>query len=289
MGPLLRYAPDVDVAKETFTHKVERLRIQVLGGRDTAELAQSIAEDASRLPDFVREAPERAGAIGFCLSPALRSATPQELDHVIDTLADQMRFRKAADSAFLTLDLPDVIASRGYILLFGGTHEIYVDTYRRLVEERVLELVSSHPTVRAIEQGKAVTDRQLLDLERTLRHELAESGIELTEANIRRAFQMHVGSLMEFVREMLELDGIPDYQEIVRRQFDVYMAGHPEYTADQLRFLRAVQNVFLQKRRLTLPDLYEPPLTAFGADAAERWFTSQQIEEILALAEKLTV
>jgi hypothetical protein len=158
----------------------------------------------------VREVAERAAAINFCLSPALASATPAQLDQVIEVLAGQMRYRKAADSAFLVLDLPDYIAKR-------------------------------------------------------------------------------VGSLMEFVREMLELDGIPDYQEIVRRQFDAYMGAHVEYSAGQLRFLRAVQNVFLQKRRLTMPDLYSAPLTAFGADAAERWFTREQIEEVLELVQWLTV
>ncbi len=94
---------------------------------------------------------------------------------------------------------------------------------------------------------------------------------------------------MEFVCEMLELDGIPDYQESVRRQFDAYMGAHAEYSADQLRFLRAVQNVFLQKRRLTMPDLTSSPLTAFGADAADRWFTREQLEEMLGLAGRLTV
>jgi type I restriction enzyme R subunit len=158
-----------------------------------------------------------------------------------------------------------------------------------MVEERVLDLVANHPTVRAIEQGQAVSDQQLLALERSLRQELGAPGVELNEDNIRKAFAKRVGSLMEFVRDMLELDGIPDYQEIVRRQFDAYMGAHVEYSADQLRFLRAVQNVFLQKRRLTMPDLYSPPLTAFGADAADRWFTREQIEEMLALAEWLTV
>ncbi len=72
----------------------------MLGGRDTTDLVQSIAEDASRLPDFVREVAERAAAINFCLSPALASATSAQLDQIIDVLAGQMRFRKAADSAF---------------------------------------------------------------------------------------------------------------------------------------------------------------------------------------------
>ena len=40
---------------------------------------------------------------------------------------------------------------------------------------------------------------------------------------------------------------------------------------------------------MKLPDLYEPPLSRFGDDAIERWFTQEQIETILSLTETLTV
>ncbi len=58
--------------------------------------------------------------------------------------------------------------------------------------------------------------------------------------------------------------------------------------ADQIRFLRAVQRVFLQKRHLETADLYEPPLDMFGADAVERWFTEKEVEEVVDFANKLS-
>ena len=50
-----------------------------------------------------------------------------------------------------------------------------------------------------------------------------------------------------------------------------------------MRFLRAVQSVFVQKRRLALPDLYEAPLDAFGQDAVERLFAPAEVDEVLEL------
>ena len=67
VGPLLRYASDVDVEAATFTHKVERLRLKILQGQETAASAASIAEDVSRLPDYVFENP-RSAAAGASLS-----------------------------------------------------------------------------------------------------------------------------------------------------------------------------------------------------------------------------
>lgn len=288
VGPLLRLASAVDVQAAAFTGKVERLKLQILTGQNPTATAQSIAEDVGRLPDFVFEDPLREPAARLCLTPGLRTATGAELNQVIDALADQMVNRRARPNAFLELDLPDLIEARSYILLFGGQEPVYVEEYRRRVEARILELAASHPTVQAIARGEAVGDRQLLELERALRQELGGGDVELSEANIRKAYGLKVGSLIEFLRAVLELDGIPDYREIVGRQFEGYIAAHP-FSADQVRFLRAVQAVFLQRRRLQLTDLYDPPLTSFGHDAVDRWFSRDQVQEVLALAETLTV
>ena len=52
VAPLLRFAADVDVAAETFTHKVERLKLQIIQATPSPQLLQSIAEDVSLLPDI---------------------------------------------------------------------------------------------------------------------------------------------------------------------------------------------------------------------------------------------
>jgi hypothetical protein len=40
---------------------------------------------------------------------------------------------------------------------------------------------------------------------------------------------------------------------------------------------------------VVLADLYDPPLSSLGKDAVERWFTAEQVQDILALAERLAV
>jgi type I restriction enzyme R subunit len=86
----------------------------------------------------------------------------------------------------------------------------------------------------------------------------------------------------------LEIEGIPDYAAIVQRQFAAYVAQHP-FNSQQIGFLRALQSVFLQKRRLVRADLYGPPLDSFGYDAVERWFTEEQVENVLTFANTLSV
>jgi type I restriction enzyme R subunit len=289
VGPLLRYAAGVDVDATTFTSKVERLKLQIVTNKNTAASAQSIAEDVSRLPDFVFNDPQREQATNLGISPEkLQAATPEQLTQMVDLLADQMKNRRDKPNPFLLLDLPDMIDQRGYILLHGGSEPVYVDEYRKRVDERVFELAANHPTIAAIESGEPVSDSDLIALERTLRQELGGKGLELSEDNIRRAYGMKVGSLMEFLRQFWEIAGIPDYRDIVDRQFEEYITRHA-FNAQQIKFLRTVKTVLARKRRLHLADLYDPPLTSFGDDAADRWFTDDERADILTFAETLSV
>ena len=287
IGPLLRYVPAVNVEINTFTHKVERLKLQLLTGRESQATALSIRDDVSRLPNFIVEDQRYRPAIDLCLSlQQLQAAPPEKLDQVIDHLAGQMDKKRDKANTFIKLDLSDYIAEHGYIFLKGGSERVYVEEYKRRVDAHILQLIDSHPTLDAIAHNEEVSDEQLLDLERTLHKELGQGEDELTEEHIRMAYGVKVGSLIEFIRTLLALDGIPDYNDIVRRQFEKYADSHP-FNADQLRFLGVLQNFFLQRRHVRKVDLYQGTFASFGMNAVDRLFSSEQIEEIIEFANSL--
>ena len=285
VAPLLRFAADVDVAAETFTHKVERLKLQILQATPSPQLLQSIAEDVSLLPDIaerVRSSPSAA----LALSADLATATPAQLTQIIRDLAPQMKNRRDRPSAFLKIDLPDFIATHGYISVGEGGHQILIEEYKRRVDARVLEIVEKHPALAALREGREVTDDQLVDLERTLHRELGRDDIQLSSRNIRIAYGLRVDNFLAFLRHLLALDTIPDYPQVVQRGFERHIQAH-NYNAEQIRFLRSVQEVFLAKRTLVEADLYDPPLTNFGRNAVERFFTPQEIGDLLHLTQSL--
>lgn len=96
---------------------------------------------------------------------------------------------------------------------------------------------------------------------------------------------MKVNSLLAFLRELMEIETLPDYQEVVRRNFEEFIVQR-QFNANQMRFLRAVQNVFLKNRRLEVADLYEEPLDRFGEDAVERWFTEEEVDDLIEFTEQ---
>ena len=285
---LLRYAAGVDVPAATFTHKVERLKLQIQTGADTAQTVKSIAEDASRMPPHVYEDPARKEAALLCQSPRrLQAATVEQLNQIIEALADQMKYR-TRHNLTMELDLADPIEWRSYIILTEQGEPVYEREYCEQVQQRVLDLVADHPTVAALRRGEPVSDFQLLELERAMQVELGQSDLQVNPGNIRRAFAVRVGSLIEFLRRLLELEGIPDYADIVHRRFEAYIQSH-YFNADQILFLRTVRDVFKEKRHLELGDLYEGPFTTLGSEVADKWFAEEQLQDILSFAERLEV
>jgi type I restriction enzyme, R subunit len=287
VAPHLRLVPGVDVAAATFTSKVERLKLLKRSGREAEAVIQSIAEDAAILPDFVVDDPKCQPHVRKCIPEELKDASLADLTELRDALAPQMRYKRRLDT-FLQLDLLDDIALRGYVILTRSGEKIYVAEYREKVEKRILELVANHATIQAIQRGETIDDWQLLELERTLTRELGQGDLEVTPENLKKVFAYSAESFLGLARQVLELADLPEYKDLVARQFEGFITRN-QYNADQIRFLRAVQSVFLQKRHLETADLYEPPLDMFGADAVDRWFTETEVDEVVAFANRMAV
>ncbi len=289
VAPLLRLVPEVDVAAESFSCKVERLNLQIIKRKPSAELLQSIAQDVSLLPQHVREDAARQASAGLALSTDLAQATPAQLKQVISDLAPEMKNKRRGDNSFLTIDLPDFITEKGYVLIGPSGQPIHVEEYRRRVERRILAITEADPALAAIREGRQPTEGQLVGLERLLHNDLTAGDIQLSDKTARQAYGVTLDNragFLGFVRHVLDLDAVPDYEAVVARGFQDHITRH-NYSGDQIRFLRAVQDVFLAKRGLAEADLYEAPLTNFGRNAVERFFTPEEIKEIVALTENL--
>jgi len=287
VAPLLRFVPNVDVAAEAFTSKLERLKYQILTSKPTETTVQSIQEDVSRLPDFVLEKPNCRESAEFCMTERIYSASPKKINEIIRNLAPEMKNRRGNENTLITIDLPDYIAIRGYITLSEGGERIFVEQYRERVEQKVNDLVENHPTVSTIRRGETVTDEQLIALEKVLRKTLSAADVQLTKDNIRKAYGFRVNSFLGFIRQLLELESLPNYETIVARKFNEFGAEH-NYNENQLKFLRALQSEFLRKDKLEEVDLYHSnSIEGFGTNAVDRWFSKNEKAKILEFTRKI--
>ncbi len=290
VAPLLRYVSDVDIPAETFTHKVERLNLQILKRNPSPDLLESIAEDVSKLPQDVLQDEAYQESVQLALSADLALSTSEQLHTLITDLASEMRKKRKTENTFIKIDLPDFIAGKSYVLIGRSGEPVHVEEYRRRVEDRILAIAETHPALIEIRENRHPTDEQLVDLERVLHNELTGGEIQLCAKTARQAYGVSLdnrGGFLGFVRHVLDLDAIPDYASVVGSAFENHITSHG-YSGDQIRFLRSVQEVFVNKRSLTEANLYEAPLTTFGRNAVDKYFTPAQIQEIVGLAEQLT-
>ena len=288
VGPLLRLSSEVDVAAETFTNKVERLKLETLTKEATHATVTSIRDDVGRLPAFVTEASEKRAAYDFALSETLATGSANQLDDLIHQLAPEMKNRQNREGIFVNLDLKDMIDYRSHIVLDEHGEPLYAEAYCEQVEGRVHEIIKKHPTMQALSSGQPVSDEALIALERTLHEELEESFLQFSPRTIKRVYGVSVGSLLGFLRYHLANEQLSEYAEVVGRQFNAYIAAQT-FNADQIRFLRAVKSVLVRQRHLHIADLYEAPLTSFGQDAADRFFTEAERADMLAFTQTLAI
>lgn len=289
IAPLLRFAPAGDPDAAAFINKLENLKLQLATGQNTAATIEAIVNDVARMPDFVPQDATLRPAWELGQAPQrLEHATFADLNDLADKLGGWMK-KRTQRSSIIQVDLADRITERGYIFITGRQEALHVEEYRRLVEERVTQLVTQHPTLQKVRRGEAVSDLELVDLERTLYRELGRGDLQLTTTNIKKAFDnLQVDSLIAFLRTLLDLRGLPTYQEIVSRQFIDYLGQHP-FTADQVLFLRTVESEFSRKKSFKASDLYKSPLTQFGNNAVDRLFQPKEINDMLAFLKQLSV
>jgi type I restriction enzyme R subunit len=266
---------------------MERCGLALVQGKDLQTQVESIREDVAALATTVEEVAAQRPLVDRLLSNEFwDNASLTSIDEAKAVLAPLMKYRNPNPSRVIELGLDDIIESRKWVILKQGAQRLYVEEYKKRVEAKIEQLANAHPTIQKLKQHESVSTDDLVRLEHTLETELSSEEINLDEENMLKAFGVRVGSLVDFLKHILKLDELPDHETVVRRSFNAFVLAH-NYNADQSRFLRAVQNVFLQRHALELADLYEEPFTNFGENAVEKLFSVSEIEELLGMVEQL--
>lgn len=287
VAPLLRFAAAGSLAEAFFTSKMERIGLNLLQQKDIVNASADIKEEVDLLPRNLPQVTPYAALIHDMLSNQWwQNINLKRLGEARKALAPLMKYKREKSPLVIELGLDDVIESRKWIIVNKGGQKLMVEEYKQKVEQRIQQLAAKHPTIKKLLNKEAVTLGDLVGLEHTLETELLSDDVVLTEDNMLKAFGVRVGSLTDFLKYILHLEHLPDFADLVRKAFDAFILEH-NYTADQTRFLRTVQTVFMQKRHIEVGDLYEAPFTNFGLNAVEKLFSENEVDEIMELTKRL--
>jgi type I restriction enzyme R subunit len=264
----------------------------MLKGQPSPDQLASIADDVARLPQTTREHPSKKASADLALSNALAQATREQLTALIRDLAPEMKNKRRTDNPFVAIDLPDFIAAGGHIIISPGGTPIHVEEYRKRIEERILKIAKEHPALKAVQEGRQPSQHELIELERVLHNELKSPDIAFTDKTARAVYGLKWDNRVGFlglIRHVLELDAVPDYESVVTQAFEKHIASE-RYNADQIRFLRAVHDMFLSTGRVSEDDLHDAPqLQPFGRNAVNRLLSPVQVNNLVHLTEELAV
>ncbi len=289
VAPLLRFAAVGNLSEAFFISKMERLALSLLQQKDIAQGSASVKMDIDALyqnKQLPSVAPLEGLLFNMLSATWWNNATPKDIDEAREVIAPVIKFKRENSITPFELGLDDIIESRKWVVVAKGGQKLMVEEYKQKVEGRIQDLAAKHPTIKKLLHHEAVTLQDLIELERTLETELLSDELVLTEDNMLKAFGVRVGSLTDFLKYVLKLEHLPAFTDLVQKAFDAFILEH-NYNANQTRFLRTVQTVAMQKRRLEVNDLYEPPFTNFGLNAVEKLFSEKDVEEILELTKRL--
>jgi type I restriction enzyme R subunit len=287
VAPLLRFVPNVNAPEAFFTSKMERCGLAHLQHKDLQSHIVSIREDVALLPTNLAEVQSRQKYLDAVMSTDFwMRRTLSSIDEAKEALAPVMRYKRDRPSLVFELGLDDVIQMRKWVFLRKGSQRIYIEEYRKLIEEKIEQLASTHPTIAKLKKGEEVTAEDLVRLEESLEAELGTDEISLDDENMLKVFGVRVGSFVDFLKHVLNIEALPSYETVVRKAFDAYILEH-NYSADQSRFLRVVQSVFMQRKQLAMSDLYEEPFSSFGLNAVDKLFNESEVGELIDLFKRL--
>ncbi|MBN1384755.1 MAG: DEAD/DEAH box helicase family protein [Elusimicrobia bacterium] len=285
IAPLMRCRSDINLFQSQFLYKTENLGFSFLMNKqeEIEMYKNSIIDDIKRLPRNLKAVKALSKHIDKVLSSVFwENLDYDKIEYIKKHLTEIMKYKLIETPDIVKLDLDDAVVERKWIEFGPNAEGDYVANYRKKIEERIIELAESHPTLKKIKQDIPISDKDLQDLENTLN----SPELYITEDNLRKVFVRPYGTFVQFIKNILGLYKFPDPEELINESFNTYVVernNRQELTTEQIRFLRTVKNVFAKKKHIEYDDLFEPPFTQFGIDAATRLFSKEELNDIITV------
>jgi type I restriction enzyme R subunit len=282
----MRFKVDVNLEKASFELKIEKLRLAILKNDEKAieSLKKDIGEKLNSLPMTIKQVTakknevDRALSQSFWMNPSLDDADLLESEFL-----DLIQFSRPEAYKPIILDINDIIEESGWIEYGPNGEGDYVNRYREKVERRIKELAERNATIQKIKKDEIINDRDLKELEKIL------NGPELfiTEDSLRKVYDKNAGSLVQFIKMVIGLYKFPEPRKRIEEAFQSYIVEKNYLSADQVNFLRVLQQVFTSKHHVENVDFYEPPFTNLGMNVPTPLFNKTQLEDMLEFCNNL--
>jgi len=148
--------------------------------------------------------------------------------------------------------------------------------YRQRVEQVLVELFDSIPTLRKIRRGEPVSESDLASLVSLVLTQHPDVNLSwLTEF-----YPDTAGDLATAIRTIIGME-----PEVVAERFADFFARHPQMSAKQQRFMALLQNHIAKFGVVTLDKLYEAPFTQVSEEGPDGVFEDAVVDDLISVIE----
>ena len=205
------------------------------------------------------------------------------LDEMTTKLGPLMKFRENTDPSPIHLDLTDTLHHKDWVE-FGPQHEaVSISRYREMVETLIAELTEHNPVLLKIKNGENVSTDDANNLAELLHAEHPH----ITEDLLRQIYKNRKAGFIQFIRHILGIEVLKSFPETVSEAFEQFIRQHTNLGSRQLEFLNLLKNFIVEREKVEKKDLIGAPFTVIHPQGIRGVFSPAEINEILALTEKL--
>ncbi|MDB5308094.1 MAG: Type restriction-modification system, restriction subunit [Gemmataceae bacterium] len=199
-----------------------------------------------------------------------QDVTAPMLETVRKRLRDLVRFIEKAHRKPVYTDFADELGSEAEVDLPGFTGADEFERFRAKAQAYLLAH-QDHVAVRKLRTNARLSPSDLEDLERML----AESGVGGAEVIERAKAESH--GLGVFVRSLIGLD-----REAAKQALSRFLAGKT-LGGNQIEFVNLIINYLTEHGVMDAARLYESPFTDLSPQGPDGIFTSQQVDDLVAI------
>ena len=268
IAPLLIYTPSENSKVYSFVSQCVKLFDCIKTGNKNkiAKIEEFVVTRAEAIWDKNLDAIKRKRdeLIMIQKEPFWEDITFEDVDFLIREIAQLMIFYEEEKKGMVRVNAPDVVMN------------VEKEIMKVKEDEDYSYFINSNKLLEKIKNGEGVTSKELLEIERRLR----ELNPRWTIDNIQQT-----KDFILFLRELLEVKGLPDPQEMIKWEFDKFVMDKNEhYNSQQLKFLRLLEQVFVRAKHVELKNFAEHPLAEGRPLDA---FTKEQLENLVQKCNKL--
>ena len=286
--PLFRTVSEADFKAMRFERDL--LEFSLAGLNEDQEQAETlkagIVEQISELPlsvNFVKaeETLLRAAQTNHFWA----KINEDKLNELTVKLGPLMKFREQYlfGGGPIHLNLMDSLHKKERVE-FGPQHEaVSISRYREMVEALIVELTEYNPILSKIKNGENITPNEANDLAELLHAEHPH----ITEDLLRQVYKNRKARFIQFIRHILGIEILKSFPETVTDAFEQFIQQHTNLSTRQLDFLNLLKNFVIEREKVEKKDLISAPFTVIHPQGIRGVFAPAEINEILALTEKL--